>query len=103
MGPEGVSWLPEPLAPPQHWEPCMVAPWWCPSAGEAWAWGADLEKGNCDTVSSQAIVLIVRKMAFYLQEKVTECALACYDCVMIVCPERTVELEKPDGADEQVG
>lgn len=49
MGLEGVSWLLEPLAPPQQWEPCMVVPWQCPSAEEAWAQGADQEKGNSVT------------------------------------------------------
>lgn len=46
-------------------------------------------------------MLIVRKVAWHLQEKITECALVCYGCV--TAPERTVELEKPDGADEQMG
>lgn len=51
----------------------------------------------CGSASSHAIQLTQRKVAWHLLEKMAVCMLTCGD---VSAPERTVAVEKPDGADQ---
>lgn len=73
------------------WGTHLAAPHHCPSAAGAWAGTL------CVSASSHAIQLTQRKVAWHLLEKMAVCILACGD---VSAPERTVAVEKPDGADQ---